>query len=244
MAAVAGGRRFLRGLMRADGLLVEPATPGPNLGWSGLALLALNTKDDADLCDRLSTGLLLSKGIQVRDGPDEIRQNSRLQAWSWTEGTFSWIEPTAWCLLALKARRVTAPTVAARIQEAEAVVLDRVCDSGGWNYGNAQVLSQDLRPYVPTTALALLAMQDHRDHPAVARSLDWLVAHAVSERATMALALAAICLQVYGRPTADVLRALEAQDARTRFLDNAHLLAMATYALALPAHRAVAMTIP
>jgi hypothetical protein len=243
--ASAGARTYLRSLRRTDGLLAEPATPGPNYAWNALALLALNTKDDLNAADRLATGLIAAKGIQLKDSDTPVaRQNSQLQAWSWTEGTFSWIEPTAWCLLALKMRRASASAVAARIREAEAVILDRVCDSGGWNYGNSQVLTQDLRPYVPTTALALLAMQDQRDHPVVRKSLDWLTAHATAEKATMALALAAVCLQVYGRRSDEVLRLLEAQDARTHALDNAHLLAMAAYALALPTHRAAAMTLP
>jgi hypothetical protein len=244
-AAVAGARAFLHGLQRADGLLVEPATPGPNYGWNGLSLLALNAREDLEVVDRLATGLLAVKGVQIEgSGPQVVRQDSRLQAWSWTEGTFSWIEPTAYCVLALKARRVGGPLVAQRLAEAEAVLFDRVCEPGGWNYGNSQVLMQDLRPYVPTTALALLALQDKRDHPIVQRSLEWLASHAVSEPSTMALSLAAIGLQVFGRPITDVLARLQAQQTRTHTLGNAHLMAMATYALALPRHGAIAMRVP
>jgi hypothetical protein len=244
-AVVAGARAFLRRLQRADGLLVEPATPGPNYGWNGLSLLALHANEDLDLVDRLANGLLAVKGIQIESrGPQAVRQDSRLQAWPWTEATFSWIEPTAYCVLALKMRRVAGPLVAGRLAEAEAVMFDRVCDPGGWNYGNSQVLMQDLRPYVPTTALALLALQDKRDHPIVQRSLEWLTSHAVSEPSTMALSLAAVCLQVYDRPIAEVLTRLQALQARTQALGNAHLLALATYALALPAHHAVAMRVP
>lgn len=245
-AALTGARTFLRGLQRPDGLLVEPATPGPNYGWNGLALLALNDRDSLDLVDRLAAGLLAVKGIRIEPdapGASAVRVDSRLQAWSWTEGTFSWVEPTAYCMLALKARRVAGPAVEARLAEAEAVMLDRACEPGGWNYGNAQVLAQDLRPYVPTTALALLALQDQSDHPVVRRSLDWLTAHAVAEPSTMALSLAAMALYVYGRPADAVLTQLEAQQVRTRTFGNAHLVAMALYALTLPAHRAAALKV-
>ncbi len=243
-AAIAGARAFLRGLQRADGLLVEPATPGPNYGWNGLALLGLNDRDSLDLVDRLATALLTVKGIRIEpEGPSAVRVDSRLQAWSWTEGTFSWVEPTAYCMLALKVRRVAGPAVEARLREAEAVLLDRVCEPAGWNYGNAQVLAQDLRPYVPTTALALLALQDKPDHPVVRRSLDWLSAHALAEPSTLALSLAAMALDVYGRPADAVLRELTAQQVRTSALGNAHLLAMALYALTLPAHRAAALRV-
>src|SRR6478736_1185162 len=30
------------------------------------------------------------------------RQDNKLQGWSWIDGTFSWVEPTAWGLLALR----------------------------------------------------------------------------------------------------------------------------------------------
>jgi hypothetical protein len=244
-AAVAGARRFLHGLQRADGLLVEPATPGPNYGWNGLSLLALNAREDLGRADPLANGLLAATGVQILGrGAQAVRQDSTLQAWPWTEGTFSWIEPTAYCMLALKARRVGGPLVAQRLGEAEAVMFDRVCEPGGWNYGNSQVLTQDLRPYVPTTALALLALQDRRAHPVVERSLTWLESHARSESSTMALSLAAICLSVYGRPIAAVLQQLQGLQTRTQALGNAHLLAMAAYALALPAHQAVAMRVP
>jgi hypothetical protein len=243
MAVVTAGRRFLRTLMQSSGLLVEPNTPGPNYAWNGLALLALNAREDLDMADRLSTALLGGRGIQIDDPAGVVHQNNKLQAWPWTDGTFSWLEPTAMCLLALKVRRVAAPAVATRVADAEAVIFDRVCDPAGWNYGNAHVMAQDLRPYVPTTALVLLAMQDKADHPIVRRSLDWLAAHADTEPATMACATAAICLYMFGRPTDDVGRLLANQYARTRALDNVHLTALAAYALTLPGHRGAAVRV-
>ena len=242
-ASVARARGFLRALQRADGLLVEPATPGPNYGWNGLALLALDADEDRVAIEALSSALLAVKGIRIEDAqPGVIGLDTTLQAWPWTDATFSWVEPTAYCMLALKVRKVTGPVAEARLREAEAVLVDRVCGPGGWNYGNSQVLAQDLRPYVPTTALALLALQDKREHPAVARSLAWLEAHALSEPSTMALALAAVALFVYGRPAEPVLARLHAQREQTRALGNVHSAALAAYALGLPAHRAAALT--
>jgi hypothetical protein len=88
-----------------------------------------------------------------------------------------------------------------------------------------------LEPHVPTTAIALLALHDRRDEPAVERSLRYLEAHALSEQSGMALALSLLALRRFGRPTAEVEQDLVAQYARTRFLDNAHVMAMALYAL-------------
>ena len=124
------------------------------------------------------------------------------------------------------------------------VDFDRVCDGGGWNYGNSQVLGRDLRPYVPTTALALLALQDKPAHPAVEKSLAWLSAHALSERSTMALSLAAIALSIFDRSDGAVREALAEQDARTGLLDSVHLAALALFAATLDQHRARAMRLP
>jgi hypothetical protein len=238
-ARLDGARSFLHGLQHDGGLLVERGTPGPNYAWNGLALLA-SVRTDPDFAGRIAAGLLGAKGIQLEDDSGRVRQDNRLQAWSWTEGTFSWIEPTAYCLTALKARGVVDATTQSRVREAEAVIVDRVCQGGGWNYGNSQVLAQDLRPYVPTTALALLAMQDRREHPAVRQSLDWLSRHATAERSSMALALTAVCLHAFERPTETVLEMLDEQVRRTGAMGNAHLLGVSLYALTLGVHRAAA----
>ena len=237
----------LQAWQRNDGLLVETNTPVPNYAWNGLALLALSASSrvaDA-IRPRLIEALLKAKGVKLAPGRSNvIRQNNALQAWSWIDGTFSWSEPTGWCLLALKKTAGADAVAKARIAEAEALLLDRMCQPAGWNYGNAAVFTQDLRPYVPTTALALLAMQNRTDRPEITRSLDWLEAHATDERSAMGLALAAICLHVFKRSAEPALTALVEDEAKTGFLGNAHLTAMALYALTIPQHDAAQFRIP
>ena len=85
----------------------------------------------------------------VRRGQSAIlRQNNQLLGWPWIDGTFSWVEPTSWCLLALKkAGQLPSRTgAAARIAEADRMLADRCCVSGGWNYGNSNVLGKELSP--------------------------------------------------------------------------------------------------
>ena len=241
----ARGVEFLRSLQRDDGLLIESGVTEPNYAWNALALFVLTNLGSAapsGMADKLTAALLAVKGIQVDDRGGVFKQDASLQAWSWTPQTFSWIEPTAYAVLAVRKRGPIGATAAARLAEAEAVILDRVCGTGGWNYGNSQVLSQDLRPYVPTTALALVAMQHRRDHPAVVKSLNWLSSHALAERSAMALSLAAIALRVFGRPVDPVLQALREQDAKTGALGNVHLMAMTGFALAIPSHGASSFT--
>ena len=234
--AIEQGFRWLGSLQQPSGRLLEPGVPVENYGFNGLALIAAEARSEgrAPFADALAAGLLDVKGVKLEGDPKVVRQNSALQAWSWIEGTFSWIEPTAYCLIALKRRKDRSPLAAVRIAEAQAVILDRVCDSGGWNYGNAQVLSQDLRAYVPTTALALLAMHDEAAHPAVQKSLAWLEAHALSERSTLALSLAAIALHTFRRDASKVLHVLAEVALGPQSLGNPHVRAMALYAFGIP----------
>jgi hypothetical protein len=93
---------------------------------------------------------------------------------------------------------------------------------------------RELHAQVPTTAAALLALQDRRDEPAVTRGLAFLQRHRVSERTGMALALAAACLSTYGAPAADVDELLP--DAFESAAARAHVqsMAMVLYALRGP----------
>jgi hypothetical protein len=173
----------------------------PNYGLNGAALVASSTvlRGHPAIATPVLQRLVAGKGLAFEPS-EEVRQDNRLQAWPWVDGTFSWVEPTAWCLLALKKWRSAAGAAAGpRIDEAERLLADRVCAGGGWNYGNATVLAKALPAYVPTTALALLALQDRRGLDAVRQSADFLVREAESEASALSLGLATIALTVFGR---------------------------------------------
>lgn len=233
--------RFLRARDRMNGLLVEPASPSPNIAFNALHTLVLAGEvkgEDVAAFTELVGALLNLRGRTTPPSPD-IRQDNTLRGWPWTPETFSWVEPTSWCLLALKkAHRAPEglPVDPAHVAEGERLLIDRVCRSGGWNYGNANVLGDDLSAYVPTTATALLALQDRGADPVVQTGLSYLWENRTSERSGMALALVAICLDVYGRPVGDVHDALVNQFERTAFLGSHHVTAMALYALSASNH--------
>ena len=69
-------------------------------------------------------------------------------------------------------------------------------------------MGQDLRPYVPTTALGLLAMQDRRDQDAVIRGLATLERIWHDEISATALALSLLSMGVYARPEEALLAQL------------------------------------
>ena len=102
----------LRSWPAADGLLLERAGGAPNFGFHGLGLLALLDRkiDHHGGTGSLVGGIQQVKGIALPDATRN-RQNNRIQAWGWIDETFSWVEPTTYCLLALKkARRAGLPT--------------------------------------------------------------------------------------------------------------------------------------
>ncbi|MEP7306007.1 MAG: hypothetical protein ABJA98_10865 [Acidobacteriota bacterium] len=236
--------QFLARSQRSDGLLLD-LPPVPNLGFNGLAALVCQqlrgSAADA-LLARLVPALVRIKGISVKNTPNP---SDALQGWPWIEETFSWVEPTALCLLALKRSRRAAsgPETDARVQEAEHVLLARSCATGGWNYGNASVYGQDLRPYVPTTALGLMALADRRADPVVIRGLEFLRNNQLNERSGMALALTALCLRIHGLPCDEVEHALTDDLARVHRLNNLHIIAMVLYALSGERHGVAAFAL-
>jgi hypothetical protein len=229
----------------ADGLLLERHGGAANYAFHGQALVtlrALNVEHTAGTRNLLAA-LHRVRGLAMPASTIN-RQDNSLQAWSWIDGTFSWVEPTAWCLLAQKQWSALHGTVTdrSRIVVAEQMLVDRCCAQGGWNYGNANMLGQDLKPFVPTTALALLSLQDRQSLPEVERSLAFLEREATSERSGTALALALMALRAYGRSTDAVRDTLVAELPIALNLGKIVSVAMSLYALSeADKHAAVAL---
>jgi hypothetical protein len=253
---VALHRGFLEKCVRPGGYLVEDPRWPTNVAFN--ALVAFTWLNQRELAAEEKIRTLLgwlagSKGVQAPQSTT-YRQDNSLQGWSWLDATFSWVEPTAWGTLALqkaiRAGFLPEGPARARIAEAERLLIDRACRDGGWNFGNSNVMGQELFPHVPTTAIALLALQQRRDEPAVMRSLAFLESHWKDEPSTLALGLSLICLRTYGRPAdaiASQLLALEnkrldeaaARSGGAGPLQNSHALAIALTALTLKDNDAV-----
>jgi hypothetical protein len=194
--------------------LLEHRTGLPNWSFHALALVTRLALGDGPVGDlqRLAQALVGARGLTFEPSPVQ-RQDTRLHGWSWIAGTFSWVEPTAWAILGLKGCRTLgiAPQDAiTRVRDGEALLRDRVCAGGGWNYGNSNVFNKNLPAYIPTTAIALLALQDRKDEAFVRESLTYLEEQAMSHPSTRALALSTLALGRYGRSTSLVEVALRA----------------------------------
>ena len=210
-----------------------------NYAFNGLALLTAVSLGPA-LADRargVAAGLGAVKGVALEPFAP-LRQDGGLQAWPWMDGTFSWIEPTGWCLLGIKKWRGAQRDsgLDARVVEAERLLLDRVCATGGWNYGNARVFDQALPAYVPTTALALLALQDRTEQPLVRRSLEFLERSAAREPSALSLSLSLVALHVFGRPVDEVRMKLAGRFEVAAAIGQNCGIALGAYALESQRH--------
>jgi hypothetical protein len=243
LLAMDGGvsSRVLRDWPRADHLLVD--VPGAPVNYAFNALAALTMLADpvrAAEAEPIIHRLIDVKGKTYPVKSEIVRQNSELEGWSWIEGTACWVEPTAWCLLLLKKRREAGALADAdrRIEIGNSLLFDRMCHDGGWNYGNANVYGKDLWPYVPTTALGLLALQDRAAEPAVRKSLAQLRSDLKTEQSVLALALSLICARLFREPTTDLEAQLLAQYHPAGSMAEEDLMATAVTAVALSEHAA------
>jgi hypothetical protein len=157
-----------------------------------------------------------------------------LKGWPWIPGAFSWVEPTALGLIALKKLKPAGAEtkVVERVRQGELMIYDRMCQGGGWNYGNSKTLGEMLQPYPDTTALALLALADHRDRDANRQGLDVLRRSAPEVGTGLALALSVLCFDVYGQDTAALRTQLASAYEATRFFGKTRSAAFALLALA------------
>lgn len=175
----------------------------PEVYWpTSLAILAWHKSPGHQAMGARATEFLLNHSGLVYDqavkGPDE--HNHSLKGWPWVAGTYSWIEPTALGVIALKA---TSQGSHPRVLEAKRMILDRQCLHCGWNYGNRLVYGAELRPMPENTGLALDALKGLTPRASLETSLDYLKSRVQSLRTPIALAFSLLGLGAWdGRPAA------------------------------------------
>jgi hypothetical protein len=179
-------------------------------------------------------GWLASIWVRLSQAHKAVELDPSLSGWSWTEGAFSWVEPTSYCLIALKKVKLMlrGTNVEERIRQGEMLIYDRMCDGGGWNYGNSKVLGDSLWAYPDITAVALIALHDHaesRPNQLSLRTLDMMMREVVSG---LALSWGIICLSIYNQDTRESQKLLAKSFEKTRFLGETKTLALAILALA------------
>jgi len=159
--------------------------------------------------------------------------NPDLQGWSWVPSSFSWVEPTAYALIALKKLRplLDDSRTRGRIRQGDLLLYDRMCEDGGWNYGNKLVLGEKLPPYPDITAVALIALQDQQAEAANQQSLQVLVNLLGQTHSGLTLSWAIICAALYGLEASKWRGLLATAYEKTGFLDETRSHALALLAL-------------
>ncbi|MBK5297495.1 MAG: hypothetical protein JJE40_10085 [Vicinamibacteria bacterium] len=219
---------------RRDGWFLDRSSGAVNVGFNALAAIVLAAlARNTPAVHALTAALVSARGMKLPQSPGFV-QNNALQGWPWIDGTFSWVEPTALAVIALKRLR-SMSEAQARVAEGQRLLLDRVCRVGGWNYGNANALGSQLEPQTPPTALALMALRDHADTDAVRRSRQYLSTHRLDEWSGLALGLTRVALGVFDEPAPELADAIDQEWRRSAFLGNLHVTALALYAEAAAA---------
>lgn len=157
---------------------------------------------------------------------NRIPHNPDTRGWGWTSTTYGWVEPSARALLVLKLLRPDAPQIA----DGDAVMSDRECHDGGWNYGNKEVFGILYEPFLQTTAIGLLSVQDRTDGLRE-RALSVVSRLWRAEPGGLGLGQAAAALHALDRPDPDLDAALVSLVASTRLLGDTVALAWTAIAL-------------
>ncbi len=189
---------WLTAQVNADGAVTLAGDDEPHWSTAHLAITLTHLGQHATLRDRAIDWLLTWQGAPAQSDPwGAIPLNNELVGWSWISDTFSWVEPTSYGLIALKRAAIrTHP----RLTEAEKLLFDRVCVGGGWNVGNPIVWDKALDAFLPTTALALLALQDVAADEIIEQGLAFLRDETNRAYSTLSLALTLLCMQAYRQP--------------------------------------------
>lgn len=172
--------------------------------------------------------------LLISQGPSSLAYG---RGWPWDPDCYHWVEPTVYNLLALKFPGLPQNGLYERIVSfANQFLLDHACQGGGWNHGNDITLGQYLPPYRLTTAEALLALQDQRDHEAVKSALKYLKSLSGQDTSSLSLAVSALALSAYQQSAQQEIKFL-VQRQSTNGSFTTSIIATALAALALQAEQ-------
>jgi hypothetical protein len=159
--------------------------------------------------------------------------NNSYRGWGWTPGTSSWVEPTAFALLAIsECPPELQPRKAERRQKlADALLRDRMCPGGGWNCGNPAVYGVAGEALVIPTVWALLALRHQPARRENLLGLEWLERNVAKVQGLGSLALARLCLKAYGRSWPNNAPVLVSVHNEKEFLTNIQVAAWCCLAL-------------
>jgi hypothetical protein len=155
------------------------------------------------------------------------------RGWGWTPKTSSWVEPTAFALMALEEAppQLLPGNASDRRELAIGLLYDRMCPGGGWNCGNPRVYGVDGDALVLATCWALLALRGAPEKPGRPLSLAWLEKEFPNIQTAGSLAVAKMALENYGMELPKAKLSLEDFSAEKLAEEGTHVLAWVCMAL-------------
>ena len=195
---------------------VPPARGRPEAVWPTAlvlfvqAALAYPTEE----VERTASALLGRRGRQTDEaGGEEVNDiDLKLTGWPWADDTFSWVEPTAWACLALRAPDRASSRACGKDWSCCSTALS---NEGGVNYGNRRIFGVSLEAIPGPTAAMLLALQGRPIEPRVTAAIDFLQRQAEEGADLEHLCWARLALDAYS-DLPGVTESLNRLDARIR----------------------------
>ncbi len=230
---------------------------GPNTGksdWTSapatlaLRLLAATNNSQLDQA-RIKKALKLSFSHLFDSRVDFVSPVARLllllyqgpsalnyaRGWPWTAKSYNWVEPTSYSLLALKIPNIPeAEEFSLVVEHAHQFLTENACRGGGWNHGASFCLQKYAPAYVLTTAEALLALQDMKDHQVVKDGLKFLKNSFATNPTSLSLAWTVLVFKAYDldvKVALDLLQSKQNKDGS--FGSNLLVTALAATALSV-----------
>lgn len=148
-----------------------------------------------------ATDWLLDQGGKTQPRQPAFGHDPSIQGWPWVQGTHSWVEPTAWSVIALKRRGLADH---ARCRDGVRLLLDRQLPDGGCNYGNTFALGQKTLPHVLPTATSVVALQQETPDTRLEISLNYLQRVWPTTSGLASVSMAAVALTAFRRRPMDV----------------------------------------
>ena len=183
-------------------------------GWTtAVALIAWQSlsswRDDASHAQRIQLAIewLTDQAGDTHPCRPGVGHDTTIPGWPWVRGTHSWLEPTAWAVLALKVCHLRDHE---RCRQGVHLLLDRQLPDGGCNFGNTLTLGQPTLPHVQPSAMALLALQGEPSEPPISRLVAYLQREWPSMTGTISICWTIMAL------TAFALRPPDAEDRLQR----------------------------
>ena len=223
---------------RSGGLAPCPSVPGatwvtqlafPLLRKAGVSNQVLEAAADWIVSTQGAEDSFLQRILHTL-GKAKADQNPRLKGWPWRPENSSWVEPTAWGLIALGSMDGIGPAAAITYRRDLAVrmLLDRRCEDGGWNYGNKRVLGVVLHSYPETTAIGLIGLAAAGTN--LAETLQPSIVRAEaglnSSHGAYARALLALALRLHGRNPSYSPENASVHPSRNLMLTSLEILAL------------------